>query len=429
MDSYSKDRVSNLLFEKIDSIILVNAKDDSFHVIKKQGIFEGFLQDEGSYKELVEKLWFHFNESDKKITEDYHVFIPLLGQFKGKYVELIKLKIEDKIHPVKISIYPCDDKKEEYLFTLDSLDDSKYMNDFITDAKVDTIQSSFLFSMYVDLYKDAACNVNVTEMSNDTMNYDVKYSVWRTMIVNMIWPEDQALFNERTDPEYLKKNLAPGRTSSFDCQMKNLEGVYIWVKLIFSRAATTNEEDFRFVFMVQNIHESSIKLFDTLKKYEELASKDPLTSIYNHGRIETEIKNSIESYNSSGKMVSYMMIDIDFFKKVNDQFGHSTGDLVLQHFVKAIVEIIKEYDIKMGRWGGEEFVCVCYDMDIEKVKCLAGLIKDTIAAKDFEKVGRLTCSIGLSQIKKDDTAMVIFDRIDAAMYEAKTSGRNRVIIR
>ena len=78
--------------------------------------------------------------------------------------------------------------------------------------------------------------------------------------------------------------------------MKNLKGVFIWVKLIFSRTNTTNEDDFRFVFMVQNIHDNSIKLFETLKKYEDLASKDALTSVFNHGRIETEISNAIEVF-------------------------------------------------------------------------------------------------------------------------------------
>ena len=67
-------------------------------------------------------------------------------------------------------------------------------------------------------------------------------------------PDDQQLFLERTDPDYLKSNLMPGRTSSFDCLMQNLEGKYIWVKLIFSRAETNNsEEDFRYVFMMQDI--------------------------------------------------------------------------------------------------------------------------------------------------------------------------------
>ncbi len=427
MNDYTKENISDLLFEKIDSLIIVDAKNDIYHTIKKQGIFEKIVEKDGSYKDLVEKLWFHFNGNSKKISDEYHVFIPMMGQFKGKYVDRINLYIDDKIHLVQISIYPIDETRTQYLFILDELDNSKYLREFITDKKLDTMQNTFLFSMYVDLIKDISYSINVSEISNNPQNYDVKYTTWRQMIVNMIWPDDQKLFLERTDPEYLKKNLQPGRTTSFDCQMKNLEGVFIWVKLIFSRANTTNEEDFRFVFMVQNIHENHLQLFETLKRYEELASKDPLTDIYNHGRIETEIRNSIETYNSKGEAISFMMLDIDYFKKVNDKFGHSVGDIVLKQFVKSIKEFIQPYKITIGRWGGEEFVCVCYGMNLEELKPLAEQLRQKIENTEFEKKVKITCSIGLTELKKDDTAPIIFDRVDHAMYEAKTSGRNRII--
>ena len=427
MSSYTKETISDLLFSKIDSIIIVNARDDSYHTVKKQGIFERFLKEQGSYKKLIEKLWFHFNDKNNKIAEDYHVFIPMIGKFNGKYVDRIKLCIEEKIHLIQISIYPLDENGDEYLFIMDELDNSEYLKDFLTDRKVDTIQSSFLFSMYVDLIKDISSSINITEISSDPQNYDVKYSLWRQMIVKMIWPDDQKLFLERTDPEYLKKNLGPGRTTSFDCQMKNLDGVFIWVKLIFSRTDTTNEDSFRFVFMVQNIHETSIKLFDTLKKYEDLASKDTLTGIYNHGRIETEISNSIEAFNTKGLSVSFMMIDIDYFKRVNDKFGHSVGDVVLKQFVAAIQKFLEPYDFILGRWGGEEFVCVCHGVSLEKTKELAEQLKETISQTPFEKIENLTCSIGLTTLQKGDTSPVVFDRVDKALYEAKSSGRNRIM--
>ena len=427
MSVYTKESISDLLFEKVDSVIIVDAKKDTYHTIKKQGIFEKLVENDGTYKNLVEKLWFHFNGNPKKISDDYHVFIPMMGQFKGKYVDRINLNIDDKIHLVQISIYPIDETCTQYIFILDELDNSEYLREFLTEKKLDTMQNTFLFSMYVDLIKDISYSINVTEISNNPQNYDVKYSTWRQMIVNMIWPDDQKLFLERTDPEYLKKNLEPGRATSFDCQMKNLEGVYIWVKLIFSRACTTNEEDFRFVFMVQNIHENHLKLFDTLKRYEELASKDPLTDIFNHGRIETEISNSIEAFNSNGESVSYMMLDIDFFKKVNDKYGHSVGDIVLKQFAKAIKEFIQPYKMTIGRWGGEEFVCVCYGMNLEEIKPIAEQLRKKIEDSTFEKTIKITCSIGLTELKKGDTAKIIFDRVDHAMYEAKTSGRNRII--
>ena len=427
MSVYTKESISDLLFEKVDSVIIVDAKKDTYHTIKKQGIFEKLVENDGTYKNLVEKLWFHFNGNPKKISDDYHVFIPMMSQFKGKYVDRINLNIDDKIHLIQISIYPIDETCTQYIFILDELDNSEYLREFLTDKKLDTMQNTFLFSMYVDLIKDISYSINVTEISNNPQNYDVKYTTWRQMIVNMIWPDDQKLFLERTDPDYLKKNLESGRATSFDCQMKNLEGVFIWVKLIFSRAHTTNEEDFRFVFMVQNIHENHLKLFDTLKRYEELASKDPLTDIYNHGRIETEISNSIESFNSNNEPVSFMMLDIDFFKKVNDEYGHSVGDIVLKQFVKAIKEFIQPYKMTIGRWGGEEFVCVCYGMNLEEIKPIAEQLRKKIEDSTFEKTIKITCSIGLTELKKGDTAKIIFDRVDKAMYEAKSSGRNRII--
>ena len=427
MSVYTKESISDLLFQKIDSIIIVDAEKDTYQTVKKQGLFETFVENEGSYKSLVEKLWFNLNGSPKKITDDYHVFIPMMGKFKGKYVDRVNLNIDEKIHLVQISIYPIDESCTKYVFILDELDNSEYLREFLTDRKIDTIQNTFLFSMYVDLIKDISYSINITEISNNPQNYDVKYTTWRQMIVNMIWPDDQKLFLERTDPDYLKKNLEPGRATSFDCQMKNLEGIFIWVKLIFSRAHTTNEEDFRFVFMVQNIHENHLKLFDTLKRYEELASKDPLTDIFNHGRIETEISNSIEAFNSNGESVSYMMLDIDFFKKVNDKYGHSVGDIVLKQFAKAIKEFIQPYKMTIGRWGGEEFVCVCYGMNLEELKSIAEQLRQKIEDTTFEKAIKITCSIGLTELKKGDTAQIIFDRVDKAMYEAKSSGRNRII--
>lgn len=427
MSEYSKESVSNLFYELVDAIIIVDAKNDSYQAIKKEGLFENLIDSDGKYQNLVEKLWFHFSDKSDKIADDYHVFIPMIGKFKGKYIDRIKLFVDNQTRLIQISIYPLDADNNKYLFVLDELDNSEYLRDFLTDRKVDTIQSSFLFSMYVDLIKDISYSINVTEISDNPMNYDINYSTWRNMIVNMIWPEDQKLFMERTDPEYLKKNLLPGRTTSFDCQMKNMEGVFIWVKLIFSRTNTTNEDDFRFVFMVQNIHENSLQLFETLRKYEDLASKDALTGIFNHGRIETEINNAIEGVKTKNDKVSLMMIDIDYFKAVNDKFGHSVGDVVLKQFVDYVVGFLKPYNTVIGRWGGEEFLCVCYEMDVEQTKQLAEKLRVSISEAPFDKIYNLTCSIGLTEISPADTDKSAFDRADKAMYDAKTNGRNCVV--
>jgi diguanylate cyclase (GGDEF)-like protein len=280
--------------------------------------------------------------------------------------------------------------------------------------------------MYIDLVQDTTSSINVTEISEDVVNYNLKYSDWRMMIVNMIWPEDQEQFLRRTDPEYLKKNFTPGRTSSYDCMMRNLEGKFIWVKLIFSRAQTYNEEDYRFVFMVQDINDTSTELMSTLQKYEEKALKDPLTGVYNHGEIEIQLNNAIAYCQKNEAPVSIMMLDLDHFKAINDNYGHSVGDTTLKLFAKILLSSAAEDELMVGRWGGEEFVIVCRGKDSSAAQEIAEKIRNKVEEYIFPDILHITCSIGVTEIKKEDDFASAFDRIDKAMYASKQNGRNQV---
>jgi len=279
--------------------------------------------------------------------------------------------------------------------------------------------------MYIDLVQNTTSSISITEISDETVNSSISYTDWRMMIVNMIGPDDQKLFLERSDPEYLKANFVPGRTSSFDCLMMNLEGKYIWVKLIFSRAETRYDDDYRFVFMVQNIHENTVELMDELKKYEEMASKDPLTNLYNHGRMETELKNAMD-YRKKQGAVSVMILDIDYFKNVNDTFGHSVGDVTLKYFARELLDYVKDKNAAVGRWGGEEFVIVGYDRSISSMAEMAEEVREIVFSTDFPVVGQITCSIGVTELGENDSSDDTFNRMDKALYQAKTDGRNCV---
>jgi diguanylate cyclase (GGDEF)-like protein len=427
LEEYSIEEVAKFINGTVDALLLVDAAEDTYRALIKKRLFEGFFEETGSYKDLIQKLWFHLHKDGENVTEDYQVFVPTFGKFRGKYSKKIKLFRDDTPHVVQMTLYPIE--TDLYLMILDELDSSEYMTEFMTNEKVTTIQNTYLFSMYIDLFKDSTSSISITEISDDTMEAEIKYSQWRMMIVNMIWPDDQELFLERTDPEYLKKNLMPGRTSSFDCLMQNLEGKYIWVKLIFSRAETNNsEEDFRYVFMVQDIHENSVQLMSTLKKYEELASKDALTDVFNHGRIETELYNAVEIVNRTDRKVSIMMFDIDYFKNVNDTFGHAVGDMTLKHFAYIIKDYFQKKNVVVGRWGGEEFVAVCYDTDSAKAVEYAEEIRERVSAEDFKVAGSITVSTGLAEIGKGDDFNKAFDRMDKALYASKAEGRNRVTV-
>ena len=425
IDNFSYEDAIKFIGSSVDCVIIVDDENDRYKALKKGGMFANYIADEGDYIELVKRLWYHFNKSSEEITEDYHVFIPNEGKFRVKYSKRINICENDITHVVQMYVYPIEVNKT-YLFVLDELEKGMFINEELTVEKVNTIQNTYLFSMYIDLVQDTTSSISVTEISDDVMRQEIKYSEWRNMIINMIWPDDQALFLERTDPEYLKKNLAPGRTTSFDCLMMNLEGKYIWVKLIFSRSETSNEDDFRFVFMVQNIHENSIELLETMKKYEQLASRDSLTNVFNHGRMETEIRNALKEKRSKNREVSLMILDIDFFKHVNDKFGHSTGDVTLVQFTKIISDYIRDLNAVLGRWGGEEFVVVCYDTGNEKAYALAEGLRRTISEEPFGKIGQITCSIGVTTINADDSFDDAFNRMDRALYNAKSSGRNCV---
>ncbi|MBR5683158.1 MAG: GGDEF domain-containing protein [Ruminococcus sp.] len=425
IDNYSYEDAAKFIGSSVDCVIIADDETDKYKALKKDGMFADYIDDEGDYIELVKKLWYHFHNSGDDITEDYHVFIPNEGKFRGKYSKRVNIIDNDVTHVVQMSVYPIE-ANHIYLFILDELEKGMFVNEELTVQKVNTIQSTYLFSMYIDLVMDTTSSISVTEISDDVMQQEIKYSEWRNMIINMIWPDDQPLFLERTAPEYLKKNLAPGRTTSFDCLMMNLEGKYIWVKLIFSRSETSNEDDFRFVFMVQNIHENSIELLETMKKYEQLASRDSLTNVFNHGRMETEIRNALREKSVKNRDVSLMILDIDFFKHVNDKFGHSTGDVTLVQFTKIITDYIRDLNAVLGRWGGEEFVVVCYDTGSEKAIALAEGLRSTISAEPFGKIGQITCSIGVTTINSDDTFDDAFNRMDRALYNAKSSGRNCV---
>lgn len=429
MRVYSDVDVANILNNSMEAVLVVSSKEDTYQRIKCSELFSKLLDETGSYKELIEKLCFHLSENDSKITDDYQVFLPKMIDFKGKHARKISCEINGEKHRIQMFVCPTEIEEGEYIIVLSDLDQSENEREIITENKVKTIQETYLFSMYIDLNNDKASGINVTEISNDDLHYEIKYSEWRNTIVNVIWGEDQETFLEKSNPEYLKAKLKPGKNLSFDCQMKNLEGQFIWVRLIFGRIDTTSEHDYRFVFMVQNIHEDSMRLFKELKKFENLASFDPLTEVFNHGRIETELNNAIVELNGCDGQSSLMMLDIDYFKKVNDTYGHAVGDETLKAFTRCVKEAVASYDIRIGRWGGEEFVFVCYGYDSNSIQEIAENIRTSVESRIFDTIGHITCSIGITCIGENDTADSAFKRLDEALYDAKTSGRNCIKVK
>ena len=429
LEDYTAEDLLILLNENVDAIVMVDTTDKKYRAITRRNIFVDLLDETGDYDDLIQKLWFHLGNSQEEITEDYKAFIAYYGEFKGKYSRRLKVFLEGNTAPyvIQMNVYPIEGT-DKYVFAMDVLDDEEVVEDIMTTRKVNTIQNTYLFSMFVDLVKDSTSSISVTEISEDTIKSSIKYSQWRLMTVNMIWPDDQEQFLKLTDPEYLRANLEQGHTNTFDCMMKNLEGTYIWVKLIFSRVQTLSDKDFKFVFMVQDINDDVTERMATLKKYEELVLVDPLTGLFNHGGIKTEIQNAINIYQNGGDTISLMMIDLDNFKKINDNYGHSVGDATLKALADMLKSFAQDKHASVGRWGGEEFVTVLSGVSDDEALEYAEDLRKTVAAADFGEAGHITCSVGISQLGDDDSFDDLFNRMDKAMYSSKTAGRNRVTV-
>jgi diguanylate cyclase (GGDEF)-like protein len=161
------------------------------------------------------------------------------------------------------------------------------------------------------------------------------------------------------------------------------------------------------------------------ERLEHLSITDKLTQIYNRVGIDNSINNELSRLKRYGHSFGIILLDVDYFKKVNDTFGHDVGDLVL----KGIAEILKKHtratDV-VGRWGGEEFLIVSPETGREDINKLAELLRSHIEKHDFNPVDKVTCSFGTTIANKDDDINSLLKKADNALYEAKESGRNRV---
>jgi diguanylate cyclase (GGDEF)-like protein/PAS domain S-box-containing protein len=161
------------------------------------------------------------------------------------------------------------------------------------------------------------------------------------------------------------------------------------------------------------------------QKLRELAERDPLTGIYNRRMLSHFLDMETLKAMRYRRPLSFIMFDLDHFKRVNDTFGHDVGDHVLKTTVDVVAQVLRKADV-FARYGGEEFVVLSPETNGEGAKVLAEKIRAIIAKTVFETAGRLTVSLGVSVLREHDTPASLIKRADDALYLAKSKGRNRV---
>lgn len=168
-----------------------------------------------------------------------------------------------------------------------------------------------------------------------------------------------------------------------------------------------------------------------LNKYTQkllyLSQTDILTKIYNRTKIDQELHAQIERAKRSKQNFSILLCDIDFFKMVNDTFGHPMGDAILAQIADIAKQSLRTYDI-IGRWGGEEFLVLCPESTKEEAFLVAKRISENIKKAHFPTHKTHTISIGVAMMTNEDTPHTLVSKADIALYRAKNEGRDKVIL-
>lgn len=170
-------------------------------------------------------------------------------------------------------------------------------------------------------------------------------------------------------------------------------------------------------------------LRNTLEHRKALLSAliDPLTGVNNRAAMDVVMKREVELAKRQQSNLSVILLDIDYFKKVNDTYGHSAGDLCLQSVAQCIGESIRGSDL-LFRCGGEEFLVLLSQTELEGATQLAERIRIHVSSLNLPVVGEtpLTVSLGVAELTAQDDVASIYERADRALYQAKRSGRNQV---
>jgi two-component system, cell cycle response regulator len=168
-----------------------------------------------------------------------------------------------------------------------------------------------------------------------------------------------------------------------------------------------------------------------LEESVEMAITDPLTGLHNRRYMEGHLRTLVDEALAAGRPLSLLVADIDFFKRINDTYGHDAGDNVLREFAARLRRNTRGIDLAC-RLGGEEFVIIMPDTEIERAMQVAERLRACVAGDQFqansETCIQVTASVGIATLeRRDDTPETIFKRADNALYAAKREGRNRVV--
>lgn len=163
------------------------------------------------------------------------------------------------------------------------------------------------------------------------------------------------------------------------------------------------------------------------QRIQELILRDPLTNLLNRRAFNYRTKRAIRQAEEIGLEFSLLLVDIDHFKVINDEHGHTTGDQVLAEVSNMMSSQIRDKD-SIARWGGEEFAVILPNTPVDAAKKIGERLRQSFANLQIGNIALISASLGVASYQNGDTLDSLFKRVDDAMYRAKQTGRNRVVV-
>lgn len=249
----------------------------------------------------------------------------------------------------------------------------------------------------------------------------------RNNILNHVNEKGLLLCNEHCP---MTATMQDGKPREEYVYLHHAEGHRVPVKI---RATPIRDESENIVGAVETFNKgvSPEKTERRIRKLQRTVLLDPLTAIGNRRHLESRLKVSMVDYHEHRIPFGLLFCDIDHFKILNDTYGHNLGDKVLRMIAQTLRANIRETDT-MGRWGGEEFLVILHDIDVDSLlkigEKLLNLVRNSHLNLPDKRTLAATISIGGTLVRDNDTVESLVDRADHLMYQCKANGRNRITI-
>ncbi len=412
-----KTSLSPLLKDLKDSLKKKASLGRVEHILKK--IQEGILKEELAVEGKTKKKGSFFSGILKKSSHDS------FAEFKKEYIDLIdtlKASVDknytDKLNSLSKKITTASNWGE---ITVIHDDLFSFIRQYIDEISNDREKIAVFVQEIVKKIFDIQANI---DKSGEHDEQNAKSNEDFGLILNKEIGELRSNLNISKSLEDLKSRVS-GTLTNIESALKAKKEKDGEIKEL----ARKNRETFHAGF--EQLKDELDRATRHSKELEIKLNRDALTGAFNRRAYNKRIEDEMERFLRYGTVFSMLMLDVDYFKKINDNYGHAVGDKCLQEIIKRAGSCLRKSDM-LARYGGEEFAVIMPETEGKGALAVAEKIRKTIEKLEFiykKDVVRVTVSIGVAQVEERDKSVSdIFDRADTAVYKAKEGGRNMVVL-